>query len=148
MPTFPRRRFERAVWIDYDHDYDLDLILLGEQPALMRNQGSAGLADRTADFPFVSGRPVDAVKLRVDPDSKAFDLAVFYADRAPVLYRDQLGGRYAVDAISRAAGPSGELQADFDTTAGMDRARLGPDGRSPRAAQSRPLGRPLDSRAA
>ena len=26
----PQRRFERAVWIDYDHDYDLDLVLLGE----------------------------------------------------------------------------------------------------------------------
>jgi len=26
--NLPRRRFERAVWIDYDHDYDLDLVLL------------------------------------------------------------------------------------------------------------------------
>ena len=26
----PQRRFECAVWIDYDHDYDLDLVLLGE----------------------------------------------------------------------------------------------------------------------
>ncbi len=32
--VLPQRRFERAVWIDYDHDYDLDLILLGDQPAL------------------------------------------------------------------------------------------------------------------
>ena len=22
----PQRRFDRAVWIDYDHDYDLDLL--------------------------------------------------------------------------------------------------------------------------
>ena len=25
----PARRFDRAVWLDYDHDYDLDLVLLG-----------------------------------------------------------------------------------------------------------------------
>ena len=43
------------MWLDYDHDYDLDLVLLGAQPALMRNQGTAGWADRTADFPFVKG---------------------------------------------------------------------------------------------
>ncbi len=49
----PSQRFERAVWIDYDHDYDLDLILLGASSALYRNEGAAGFADRTADFPFV-----------------------------------------------------------------------------------------------
>ena len=46
----PKRRFEAAVWIDYDHDYDLDLVLLGDAPALLRNQGAAGFADRTAGF--------------------------------------------------------------------------------------------------
>ncbi len=126
--ALPRRRFERAVWMDYDHDYDLDLILLGEQPALMRNQGSAGFVDRTADFPFVTGKPVDAMKLRVDPDSKAFDLAVFYAERAPVLYRDQLGGHYAPTKFDGQR-PTGDLQADFNNDGRMDRARLGPDGK-------------------
>ena len=29
----------------------------GTAPALMRNEGSAGFADRTADFPFVTGLP-------------------------------------------------------------------------------------------
>ena len=57
VEALPKRRFERAVWIDYDHDYDLDLILLGDQPVLMRNQGEAGFADRTNDFPFVSAQP-------------------------------------------------------------------------------------------
>jgi tetratricopeptide (TPR) repeat protein len=90
----PVRRFDAAVWLDYDHDYDLDLVLLGPQPALLRNQGAAGWVDRTADFPFVSGAVTDARKLRVVPDSKAFDLAVFYRDQTPVLYRDRLGGRY------------------------------------------------------
>ncbi|HEV2448156.1 MAG TPA: FG-GAP-like repeat-containing protein, partial [Candidatus Sulfopaludibacter sp.] len=98
--NLPQRRFERAVWIDYDHDYDLDLMLLGDQPALERNEGSAGFADRTADFPFQAGHPVEAQKLRVDRDAKAFDLAVWYSGRAAVLYRDQMGGRYTVEAYT------------------------------------------------
>jgi hypothetical protein len=96
--TLPNRRFERAIWIDYDHDYDLDLILLGDQPALMRNQGKAGFEDRTADFPFISGHPTNAYKLRLVPDSKAFDLAVLYSDR-DVAYTDQLGGHFAVEPL-------------------------------------------------
>jgi tetratricopeptide (TPR) repeat protein len=98
----PKRRFERAVWIDYDHDYDLDLILLGDSASLLRNQGAAGFADRTGDFPFVKGIAKEAFKMRVDPDGKAFDLAVNYADRDPVLYRDQLGGRYTVETVPKA----------------------------------------------
>ena len=126
----PDRRFDKAVWLDYDHDYDLDLVLLGEQPALMRNQGTAGWADHTDDFPFVKGTATNAQKMRTVPDSKAFDLAVFYLDRMPVLYRDQLGGRYTAEAfpgkppdVTRT-----EVDADFDADGRMDRARIDPDG--------------------
>jgi len=108
----PRRRFEAAVWIDYDHDYDLDLVLLGDKPALLRNQGAAGWSDRTADFPFEKGHPTGALKLRAIPDTKAFDLAVFYSDRAAVLYRDQLGGRYTATPHTAAA-PAIEVNSDF-----------------------------------
>lgn len=127
--ALPAGRFDRAVWMDYDHDYDLDLFLLGPQPILMRNQGAAGWADRTADFPFVKGSVTSAQKLRVNPDSKAFDLAVFYRDHAPVLYRDQLGGRYSVEAF-HGPPPADQKQADadFDATGRMDRARVDSDG--------------------
>jgi tetratricopeptide (TPR) repeat protein len=97
--SLPQRKFVSAIWIDYDHDYDLDLLLLGDQPALMRNQGKSGFEDRTADFPFISAHPTGAYKLRAIPDSKSFDLAVFYSDHAPVLYNDQLGGRYTVTPL-------------------------------------------------
>ena len=69
----------------------------------MRNQGSAGFADRTADFPFEKGEVTGAAKLRLVPDTKAFDLAVFFSDRAPLIYRDQLGGQYAAEPYSGAA---------------------------------------------
>jgi len=126
----PARRFDKAVWLDYDHDYDLDLVLLGEQPALLRNQGIAGWTDRTVDFPFVKGPVTGAQKLRVAPDSKAFDLAVFYRDRAPVLYRDQLGGRYTVETFAGKPPDLTDLQvdADFDADGRIDRARIDPDG--------------------
>jgi tetratricopeptide (TPR) repeat protein len=125
----PARRFDRAVWIDYDHDYDLDLTLLGPEPALLRNQGAAGWADRTGDFPFVKGTVISARKLRINPDSKAFDLAVFYRNRAPVLYRDQLGGRYTVEAFRGQPDTNRkQVDADFDGTGRLDRARIDADG--------------------
>jgi tetratricopeptide (TPR) repeat protein len=126
--VLPQRRFERAVWIDYDHDYDLDLILLGDTPSLMRNQGEAGFADHTTDFPFVPGHPIDAWKLRAVPDTKAFDLAVIYANRAPVLYRDQLGGHYDTAPFTGTARDLTQIEADFDGDGRMDRARIAQDG--------------------
>ncbi|HLX45520.1 MAG TPA: tetratricopeptide repeat protein [Bryobacteraceae bacterium] len=126
--TLPHRRFERALWIDYDHDYDLDLMLLGDSPALLRNQGKAGFADRTPDFPFAAGHPTQAQKLRTVPDSKAFDVAVFYRDRPAVLYRDQLGGHYTSSAYPSNPVDS-TIEADFDNDGRPDRARILPDGR-------------------
>jgi tetratricopeptide (TPR) repeat protein len=95
MPVnLPAGRFEKAVWLDYDHDYDLDLLLLGEKSVLLRNQGTAGFVDHTADFPFAAGHAVDAVSYRWMADSKAFDLVVSYQDHAGVLYSDKLTGKY------------------------------------------------------
>jgi tetratricopeptide (TPR) repeat protein len=127
--ALPKRRFERAVWIDYDHDYDLDLVLLGASPALVRNEGAAGFADRTSDFPFAEGHATGAFKLRVTPDSKAFDLAVFYSDRSAVLYRDQLGGRYLAEAYQGKPPDPTFVEADFDNDGRVDQARIAPDGR-------------------
>jgi tetratricopeptide (TPR) repeat protein len=129
IANLPRKRFERAVWIDYDHDYDLDLVLLGESAALFRNEGAAGFADRTSDFPFVQGSATETLKLRVAPDSKAFDLAVFFRDRAPVLYRDQLGGRYVTEPFDRKPASTTEVEADFNNDGKLDRARITADGK-------------------
>jgi tetratricopeptide (TPR) repeat protein len=127
--NLPQRRFSRAVWMDYDHDYDLDLLLFGDAPALLRNEGTAGFADRTADFPFVAGAATAVRKLRVVPDSKAFDLAVFYSGREPVLYRDLLGGHYSANPYQGAPPPENFVTADFQDTGHPDFARAVGDGR-------------------
>jgi tetratricopeptide (TPR) repeat protein len=91
--------FRKAVWIDYDHDYDEDLILVGDESRLMRNNGEAGFSDETKRFPFVSGLAIDAVRFDLEPDTPGFDLVVSYAGRPGVLYRDLLGGAYRADPV-------------------------------------------------
>lgn len=90
----PPGPFRQAIWLDYDHDYDLDLLLLGPSSKLMRNQGDKGWVDRTSDFPFQAGDPVQAVSFRSVADSQGMDVAVAYARGPGILYRDRLGGRY------------------------------------------------------
>jgi tetratricopeptide (TPR) repeat protein len=117
--ALPQRRFEAAVWVDYDHDYDLDLLLLGETCALLRNQAQAGFADRTAAIPFQSGRAISGLVTRMVPDSKSHDIAVTYAGRGAVLYRDRLAGVYEavpLDAIPAGAVLLGAVDADNDST--------------------------------
>ncbi len=123
----PARRFDKAVWLDYDHDYDLDLLLLGEQPALMRNQGAAGFVEHSRDFPFVAGKVVDAAAFRWMADSKAFDLVVSYADRPGILYSDKLAGKYEATPLPElparakwleAADVNGDGWLDIVTSAG------------------------------
>ena len=127
--ALPQRRFERAIWVDYDHDYDLDLLLVGEQSVLFRNQGKAGFEDRSKDFPFVVAHATDAHKFRVDPDSKAFDLVVYYSDHAPVLYKDELGGKYTAGPYNAPAPKRDVLEAGFGKSGRMDQAKIEADGK-------------------
>jgi tetratricopeptide (TPR) repeat protein len=105
MPQFPAGRFSTAVWLDFDHDYDLDLILLGDGAALLRNEGTAGFADETKRFPFVLGKAVAAASLHVISDTQGADLAVAYADRPGTVYRDRLGGTF--EAVAAPELPAG-----------------------------------------
>ena len=100
--ALPAGHFRKAVWLDYDHDYDLDLLLLGHRAALVRNPGGGlldGWTDRTADFPFVAGEAVAAATLHAVSDTQGIDLAVAYADRPGVLYRDRLGGKFEAEPL-------------------------------------------------
>lgn len=111
--ALPAGTFRQALWLDFDHDYDADLILLGDKPALLRNQGEAGWSDETARFPFVPGRAVAGVTLDLVADTQGVDLAVAYADRTGVLYRDRLSGIYEAEPFDLL--PAGERTlAAFD----------------------------------
>ena len=122
-------RFEAAVWLDYDHDYDLDLFLLGAKSVLLRNEGAAGFANRTSDFPFVPGHATGGTTLRVIPDSKATDLALVYRDRPAVLYLDRTRGHYEVTTLDALPAGSVSLASyDVDNNSWPDLAAASPTG--------------------
>ncbi len=115
--------FRQAVWMDYDHDYDLDLFLIGDQPRLLRNNGAAGFSDETKRFPFVKGRAPRAVRFDLEPDTQGFDLIASYQDRPGVLYRDGLGGSYAAtDLNGLPAGATNLIAFDFNRDSRTDLA--------------------------
>lgn len=117
----PAGVFTRALWIDFDHDYDLDLFLFGERSVLMRNEGEAGFADHSDKFPFVAGRVLDAIAYEAVPDTNSRDIVVSYADRPGVLYRDRQGGRYEAEALPAVpAGTKQLLAVDINNDGWMD----------------------------
>jgi tetratricopeptide (TPR) repeat protein len=121
--------FRKAVWIDYDHDYDEDLILVGDDSRLLRNNGAAGFSDETKRFPFVSGRALDAVRFDLEPDTPGFDLVVSYAGRPGVLYRDRLGGAYQAVALNVLPPGAGGLVASDVNHDGYTDLEFEPRGR-------------------
>jgi tetratricopeptide (TPR) repeat protein len=125
----PGGRFNKAAWLDYDHDGDLDLFLLGDKQVLLRNQGDAGFADRTSDFSFVPGRALDADVFRLVADGKGMEMVVSYQDRAGVLYRDRFAGKYeAVPLEGLPAGSKSLAAVDVDNDSWIDVAASSPSG--------------------
>jgi len=102
--------FRKALWVDFDHDYDPDLFLFGDDSRLLRNNGTAGFSDESARFPFQSARALDAVNFEIEPDTQGFDIVVSYQDRPGVLYKDQLGGSYSALALDIIAMGSTHLE--------------------------------------
>jgi Flp pilus assembly protein TadD len=131
--------FRAAVWIDYDHDRDLDLILLGERNLLLRNDGSAGWEDRTKDFPFAPGIGLSARLTRAEPDdTKSFDLIVRYENHTAILYRDRLNGRYEATRYDEQGEPEATASnsADFRGKGRMDRVLVALTGKVQYAADT------------
>ncbi|MGA2433985.1 MAG: CRTAC1 family protein, partial [Bryobacteraceae bacterium] len=127
--NLPAGRFEAAVWLDFDHDYDLDLFLFGEKSVLLRNEGANGFQDYSAHFPFAQGHAIAATAFRVVPDTKGIDLAVSYADRKGVLYRDQLRGVFTAEPLDALPEKARSLNAiDMDNDSWIDLVFATPSG--------------------
>ncbi|MDZ7638269.1 MAG: FG-GAP-like repeat-containing protein [Bryobacterales bacterium] len=120
-----RGAYTQALWLDYDHDYDLDLILLGARPTVLRNQAEAGFVPQADAIPFVNGSAVAGAVIRQIPDSKAFDFLVSYRDRAGVLYKDRLGGSYEARDLHELPAAAHHLRVgDFTSDGALDFAYL------------------------
>ena len=109
----PPGTFTKALWVDYDHDYDMDLVLLGSKSVLLRNDGAAGFSDQTSRFPFVPGRALDAAMFDLFPDNNETDLAVLYDDGSMVVYHDKLLGHFEAQPLSSRF-PGGSSVQAFD----------------------------------
>jgi tetratricopeptide (TPR) repeat protein len=120
----PAGSFAQCLWLDYDHDYDLDLLLFGEKSALLRNQGSAGFTDRTSDFHFVPGAVSGATAFRLVADTKGMDLVVAYAGQPAVLYRDHLQGVFKTEQVAIPAGAKSLEPGDLDNDGWIDLAYI------------------------
>ena len=117
----PEGAYNKAVWIDYDHDNDLDLFLLGDKSTLLRNDRMGGFTDVHNNFPFVAGRAVDGALLDLNSNTDGMDLVVVYSDRPGVLYADKLGGRYeAQDLNVSPAGVKSIAAVDLDNDGATD----------------------------
>ena len=127
--TLPAGPFAAAVWLDVDHDYDIDLLLLGERSALLRNQGAAGWSDETPRFPFARRKALAGAVLDAVADTQGRDLVVSYADRPGVLYHDRLGGNYVAEELPALPAGARRLTAwDTDQDGWTDLAAAVPAG--------------------
>ncbi len=105
----------KVLAVDYDHDYDLDLLFFGPKPVLMRNDGNGKWEDATATFPFVPGKALDAVIFPLRGETAGRDIAVSYSDRPGTLYRDKLNGQFeATDLPALESGSSSLDAQDVD----------------------------------
>ncbi len=121
----------KAVWIDYDHDNDLDLILLGPKPLLLRNDGDGKFEDKTASFPFAKGTAIDGAIIALRGDTSARDLLVTYEDHAAILYRDKLNEVFEkLDVSALPAGSRALDVQDFNHDGLLDTVAYAPQIRS------------------
>ena len=118
----------KALWLDFDHDYDLDLLLFGPQPVLLRNDGNGKFEERAAAFPFVKANALDAAVFAIRGDTAARDVVVSYADRPGVLYRDKLNGVFEAADLTAISKGTAKLEVeDFNHDGLLDLVSNGPE---------------------
>ena len=124
--SLPQGAFNAAVWLDYDHDYDVDLLLFGARSLVLRNNGQAGFSDQSSGFPFADAVATSAIVIDLVPDTNGRDLFVTYLDRQPILYKDLLAGKFEARTVDNLA--SGQIvvgAADVDQDSATDLVMAG-----------------------
>ncbi len=92
--------FQAALWVDYEHDYDLDLMLVGADKKLLRNNGDGTFLDVSASFPFDNERPALAAAFLELEEDTGYDIVVAYSDRL-VEYEDRKMGLFEPRVVPR-----------------------------------------------
>jgi tetratricopeptide (TPR) repeat protein len=116
-----------ALFVDFDHDYDLDLLLLGDRNELLRNEGDKGF--RPHAFPFTQKPARRAGITRMEPDSKAIDVAIAYMDGTAVMFRDQLLGAYRSEPLQDRSLLSPRAEMDVNRDGQIDQFAVSAAGR-------------------
>ncbi len=109
---------QTTLLIDYDHDYDLDSMQLGERSKLMRNNGDGTSTE--VSFPFVNGKVTAAKLFAIRSETAARDFVVTYADRNAVLYRDDLNGKFTAIPLPEVPAASDLAVADWNRDGLLD----------------------------
>ncbi len=91
--------FNACLWVDYDHDYDLDLLLVGQEQALVRNNGDGSFSDVTASFPFEEGSEALAAASLELWENNGFNIVVAYTDKV-LVYEDRKLGQFRAATIA------------------------------------------------
>lgn len=128
----------RALWVDLDHDGDLDLLMVGGPSDRVFRNNLDGTFTESAAGMGLTGHAggQDAAIGDFDGDGR-IDLAVAYAADGVVLYRNSAGAATRFTDATEASGlPAGEgargvRVADYDNDALLDLLVLRPNGAMP-----------------
>ena len=96
--TLAKGDFNACLWVDYDHDYDLDLLAIGVHYALLRNNGDGTFVDVSGSFPFAQGLALGAVWLELW-ENNSFNIVIAYTDKV-VVYEDRKLGLFRRKTVS------------------------------------------------
>ncbi len=121
--------FNACLWVDYDHDYDLDLLAVGSDQVLLRNNGDGTFADVSDSFPFAEGVALGATWLELW-ENNSFNIVVAYSDKV-VVYEDRKLGLFRPETVPGATPGEGPLTLeviDADHDGFLDVAMTGAAG--------------------
>jgi tetratricopeptide (TPR) repeat protein len=105
--------FADAAWVDFDHDYDLDLLAVGQDQVLLRNNGDGTYLDVSDKFPFKKGPARAATWLELEEDN-GNDIVIAYSDEL-VVFEDRKLSMFAPHAVEAFDVGSGAARLDvFD----------------------------------